>query len=84
MNERSAGLWLHAAADSASLFFKKSITLCKSRTACPNTHLQYTTMTSMQYSTLDSKLNKEKNTSWLFLSNATPLIVHARDVAVPF
>lgn len=31
-----------------------------------------------------ANLTRKKNTSWLFLSNATPLIVHARDVAVPF
>lgn len=54
----------------------------QSTTACPNTHLQYSTMPAC--STLYSKLDKEKTVSCLFLSNATPLIVHARDAAVPF
>ena len=41
-------------------------------------------MTGMQYNTLCSKLDKKTICPDLFLSNATPLIVHARDVAVPF
>lgn len=85
MNQRSAVLWCACCSWwDFTIFEKKSITLCKSRTACPNTHPQYSTMNSMQYSTLYSKLDRKKTCPGLFLSNATPLIVHARDVAVPF